>query len=749
MIAKAQTKTISGEQSSWWGSYRWPTPEYPRFNDLHVLENLADNVSLLKSAMAHLGKTHELGLSVDSGHGWLNGPDISDMALFDARCGKRTRVFGKNLPAEDKQKQATRLKLFECAQARTLQECMEILQRHNSLFTSNELNFLRSVAVRDMESFRSIMRQPDYDSAAHVGGAIPLASTAAHGAQHANGGQPLVGGPHQPPNGGMNAVLHHLAIGNLNAMGHNGPPTNHNPPQHNIPASDPAIYHNGTVLASPTQSNISTTTLTPQARSGFQQATVDGTRPQAGVAKVGRRVPKVQPQFPIIMNGYNISAEIGGWCHLIQRNVAPPKSFPLQPGSLTEAQAQWLMEIVWAQRAFLSAFTTAVLANKTCFAQVHSLHIAKISSGLLSSLEQKELWQGLPGLTTLTVLVSPDWRVEHITGDQTFNTNMLVSPVNASLQLSDFLKTYIAPIEKLSNLTIGFVGGGEHATGIMARNQHVLPAPISSAPRMWLSDHITKPEPCTILTFNHIKHLTVQNAWVSSLMLEAFMIKSQDTSLRTLTLQSVSLTATHSQRPVAPLTTATESLHPVHPPSMWLHESLPTTHCWPATIDRITPGATFLDRKYDAGMLDPYTNPRPQPSFRGFVSRLIFSSCGYVRISGLSIQNFNQNDLVYPNSDPMDAGLRARAAALAEKGVMLSDKKPNTGEDWPLLGKLVQCIHPVEKRVLEQAWGMKFGWDDNLDRWGPVEDGCFEGGTGRFSGVIVGEGGRGTAGVGE
>lgn len=107
------------------------------------------------------------------------------------------------------------------------------------------------------------------------------------------------------------------------------------------------------------------------------------------------------------------------------------------------------------------------------------------------------------------------------------------------------------------------------------------------------------------------------------------------------------------------------------------------------------------------------------------------------------MQEFNQNDLVCANSDPMDAGLKIRAAALAEKGVMLSEKNPNTGTDWPLLGKLTQCIHPVEKRVLEQAWGMTFGWDDDLERWAAVEDGCFEGGTGRFSGAIVGEGGKG------
>jgi hypothetical protein len=751
LIAKARTKTISNEQSSWWGKYKWPTPVYPRFNHLHSLENLADNVLLLKSAMANLGKTHELGLSVDSGHGWLNGPDISDMALFNNRCGKGTRVFGKNLSAEDKQKQATRAHLFECAQAKTLQECTEIMQVYNKVFLANDLAFLRTVAVRDMESFRSIERQPDFDAAAHVGGAIPTDNGAANIVQQPVGGQHHIGGANQHANGGLNAGVYH--IGAVSSFQHglvgqnfNNPPINPDQPHHNIAITHPANFHDIPFLAPPTQPNVAATNLT-QANIARPQNARDRDRNQSGAVKVSKRTQTTQPQFPLIFNGYNLSAEIGGWCHLVQRRVAAPTSFPLQPGTLTEAQAQWLMETLWAQRAFLSAYTTSVLANKACFAQVHSLHIAKISSGLLSSLEQKELWLGLPGLTTLTVLVSPDWRVEHITGDQGYNSNMLVSPVNASLQLTRFLKIYITPLEKLSNLTIGFVGGGEHATGIMARNQHVLPAPISSAPRAWLSDHITEPDPRTITTFNHIKHLTVRNAWFSPLMLEGFMIKSQDTSLRTLTLDSISLTATHGQRMIANLTTATESLNPVHPSSMWLHESLPTIYCWPAIIDRITPGRTFLDRKYDADMIaDPYINPRPAPSFRGFVSRLVFRSCGYVRISGPSNQEFNQNDLVCPNSDPMDAGLKTRAAALTEKGVMLSDKDPSTRAEWPLLGKLTQCIHPVEKRVLEQAWAMRFGWDNDLERWAATEDGFFEGGTGRFSGVIVGEGGKGIGG---
>lgn len=58
------------------------------------------------------------------------------------------------------------------------------------------------------------------------------------------------------------------------------------------------------------------------------------------------------------------------------------------------------------------------------------------------------------------------------------------------------------------------------------------------------------------------------------------------------------------------------------------------------------------------------------------------------------------------------------------------------GEVYPWLGTLTQCVHPIEKRVLEMAWNLKFGWPGDLERWAAVEDGFFEGGTGRFSGTI-------------
>ena len=699
-LQTAAAKVIQNTQSSWWGKYTWPVPKYPRFKSLVTLENLADHLPLLRGAFKDLTNVSELALCVDSGHGWLNGPDMSDLAVWNLRCSKGFKVFGKTFQAQNIWHQYGRDELFKWAQLNSINEALKSLKYGSHMEQwGPESQFLRSVAIRDFESYAPQADQPDADPDQHTGGTVPPTNPNAFNAQHQHVFQ-QAGMPNWawqvPP-----AALNHMNLG-----------------------------------ANPVNAHLMTRAMH---------------RGSLGRQNVRNRVKKgevTQPQWPIIYNGHNVTAEIGGHCTFVQNKIADPRSFPLQPGHLTEAQAQWLMETVWAQRAFLSAYTTAILTNKANFNQVHALHIAKISSGLLPSLEQRELWQALPSLRTLKVLVSPDWRTEYMPGDQSFQTNMLISPIQASIKFAEFLQRYVSRIEHLSTLTIGFVGGGEHATGLLARNQHVLPAPVTFDPRSWLTDHIHKPNLNTMIAFNHIKNLSIENAWLSPFMLEGFMTKSKDTSLRQLTLDSVSLTSVNSQRINAPITTLEDGLKPEYAPAAWVQERLPTEHCWPAVIDRFTPGVTFSQIKYKTGLVDPIQVPPPEATFRGNVEKLTFKSCGYVKISGIPQSDFNQNGLVVPNTIPRDHGLTARENLLREaRGLgemygnatasVMMREKDQQGHEWFGLGRLTQCIHPVEKRVLEEAWQMRFGWGDDVERFGAVEDGCFEGGTGRFSGEVT------------
>ncbi|OQV10799.1 hypothetical protein CLAIMM_14740 [Cladophialophora immunda] len=681
-LSHAKTKTIDKEQDAWFGTFKWPIEQYPRFPELQALEDLVDhNCPLLKEALESITGASELGLCIDSGHGWLEGPDISDMALFNRRMAKGSKVFGKTFETEDVWITFARNEYFRWAQQNTINAALKALMTKQTTPESavKEFHFLDALRIRDIESFRNQDEQYDYDPECHVGGGPVLAVE--------------------------------------------------------------ALADDGGELPTP-----------------FQVHQVVRERRLATHSQNGGRR---SPQWPLIFSGQNLAAEHGGHCPFVQKNTANPVASPLLPGLLTEPQAQWLMETVWAQRAFLSAYTTAIITHRQNFQSIHTLRISKLSSGLLPCLEQEEFWKSFSGLKTLQILVSPDWRQEHVTGDRLFAKNMRIWPSKAAERFTEFLRTYVAKIENLHSLNIGYTGGGEHAAGMFARNKHVLHAPITHDPGPFLIDDTSKPTWPLLTKFDHVRELKFENCWFTPWMLQEFMKLGRDTSLHSLILDSVSMTACHDDDLNTTIGRVPGHLRCLHPLEDWTQETLPIGASWARVLDAITPGKTLLAHKYDAGLIDIGAYPKPKPTFRGHVQEIILNSCGYVKINvPISFQSiYNQNALVQGPEPTMDdalavrrerfykwpvvegeqsassrtAGSRASEMSLAR--IMMSESSADYAT-VPWLGTLTQCIHPIEKRVLEQAWQMTFGWPNNLDRWAAVEDGQSEGGTGRFSGVI-------------
>jgi hypothetical protein len=776
----AKPKISQETQQSWWGDYEWPKPAYQRFPELQALEELVDdNKPFLKKILQYLRNASELALSLDSGHGWLNGPDLSDMQAWDMR-NNGSKIFGKTFAAANKQEEHLRNELFRWAQQNTINQSLKYLVERSTTEglntwnrTKSKIRWLESVRVRDYNSFELESDQHDHHDHHHTGGPHPPAPN------------PNQAGPNQLA----------LAMANASLV----PPPNNN---HLLPGTAVAIAAAWQAqlwqaqLQLPVQGVIQGAAQGPvqPGQYGLVQALPGTAAPQPRPPRFRRLRAEIQrapspkrirgshiPQWPLIFNGYNLAAEVGGQNSYIQEKIADPGTSPLKPGHLSEAQAQWLMETFWAQRAFLSAYTTSVILNKGSLRSVHALNIAKLSSGLLPLLEQDEFWRALSGLRKLAIIISPDWRREHIPGDQSFQTSMLTSPVNASIKLTDFLRRFICNLENLSELTVGFVGGGEHAPGMLARNQHVLPAPITQNPRSWVSDHGDSAFPETMISFNHIKDLKFENCWFSPCMLRAFLEKSRDTSLRRLTLDSVSLTAYHATSTNA-LGSPTTPIEPQHGTEAWLNETLPNNGCWPAILDAITPGMTFLEQKDALGFYlnDDSRRTLKNKSFRGNVKDISLNSCGYVYISGVTNEELNQSELLRAQPGALDDGLFARkstlqagqtpARSLRPRPVQagqpgnanvnanppvtpVANSRPDSpqdisgrlmmstvdpyGQEYFGLGTLTQAVHPVEKRVLEQSWGMQFGWGDDMKRWSAVDDGCYEGGTGRFSGSVL------------
>lgn len=216
----------------------------------------------------------------------------------------------------------------------------------------------------------------------------------------------------------------------------------------------------------------------------------------------------------------------------------------LVPSELRKEQKEWLLELEWSQRAFLECYMLAVMDNPSKFAMVKTLAIAKVSSGLLPLLARESFWDALPNLADVTVLVKPDWRsVEK--DNAGFAETCPQNPAEAVRTFHKcILRDRLCLRPGITKLNIGWASGGEHADGIFARNNHIMPAPITQL------EHTTAANANSGLVFKFVEHLTLTNCWMTPPMLEDLVKSHAEKSLKTLTLDSVSLTA-HPRFPAA------------------------------------------------------------------------------------------------------------------------------------------------------------------------------------------------------
>ena len=222
-----------------------------------------------------------------------------------------------------------------------------------------------------------------------------------------------------------------------------------------------------------------------------------------------------------------------------QRSWTQP-SYPSDmtlPNDLDYAQLEWLIENEWAQQAFLTCLTVSVVDNPTNFRHLGTLNIAKLSSRYIFSFKNTSFWDGLPNLKTLRMFVSPDWRDIQKDSNGVVQATT-ISPSSAGRMFFDFLEKCIVPRQNISTLDVGWIGGGERATGLFGRNRHVLPAPVLrfNTPT---SVHL----PCQTLVLPFIKTLKLTNCWFHPGALKVFVRRMQQAQLQTLIFNSISLTA--------------------------------------------------------------------------------------------------------------------------------------------------------------------------------------------------------------
>ncbi|KAK8194422.1 hypothetical protein M8818_007613 [Zalaria obscura] len=668
-LEEPPVKKPSSRFETYYGSYEWPNPEYCRFGELAGLERTADETSQMKAAMAHLDNVQCLALSLDSGLGWLSGPDKS---LCSQIKSARPTIFGYS-PSVKNYKKREQDELWEA-----------IYSAHQ---TAGTLNLLK----------------------------------------HSKLG-------HAPLNSPISA----------------------------IPGLSRTAYSDTSLWSTMDVSAIAEATPALRSENG-------------GISRTG-----------MLYTYYDPPQSDEGLLQL-QETVASIASTPLQPAQLQKHQKEWLLEAEWAQRAFLMSYMLAIVDNGPTFSQVTTLNLAQISSRFLPLLSRPDFWSALPNLNEVTLKVKPDWR--YIGKDEAGVVETQdIMPSDAVDLAYEILRNYIGRRISIRKLLFGWIGSGEHAEGMFARNNYLMPAPITRLSKSMLNLKVD----ADMITLPYIEDFTLSNCWLTPTSIVALVTSLEKQSLKKMTFDSVSLTAhpryalgahggpnqqlaqmwalqapppppppfppppvlfvqpagqwgqPQAQLYVPPWQPQPPPIGngalPQHfnnqPANFWpqnlqppanVHGHTPTQPwyaghregSWPEIISALSPGTT----------LDSY-RPRnswdtPLPPRNTSLTHLEFISCGYARISQ---PPFDQSTIEVSYSPYRGTdSFTKRRSALYKSMLETNDRHK---------GLITQHMPEREADALVSAWGMRMGWEDGARKVEPEFDAFLPGGTGRFSGVV-------------
>ena len=795
ILTRPPEKSTHQTHETFWGEFPWPYERYNRFELTEGLENTADKTHCMTAALSHLTNVSELGLSLDSGLGWLAGPDHSDRAQV---FKEKSKVFGTRytvpstahfrhlwiwemITNKDKSVITELLNTYNLdpvsfyMYSEILTKCELLLDGPLRLIAdymhNNPMGYLRSLRSTNLAAYVSeVLVQKGLVYSNNISQTcqkiiliLRRARRMANKSLFEDQWRSLGSGPI------WRAECERRQMTLINQAS---------------PLSDAFISASGSMgYLSLSYAEISRI-LNDDA--DFTNILLAATRATADYRQ--DHISHITFQDTPVDLSLNLDHVFDDTDDLetMSEDVAPPMIFEgaapidegkfyekkftsasLLPSNLTTAQKEWLLETEWAQRAFLSSYVLALMDNQATFTHVHTLTIAKMSSRYLTMLDRSDFWESLPTITALTIMVSPDWRdvnKQHEGWVEIYN----IQPSLATSQFALLLEKHIALKRSLKTLHLGYVGGGEHATGLFARNQNILPAPIIGD--LGKSD---------ILIFPYVKDITFTNCWFAPNVLIAFSSQMMDYRLQKLSLTSVSLViyggassrdsiapksgtvryqggsfdlpmgigygvlpsqpvryprqgvaphnhAIHNNAVLAGMIAANAGV-PNPPPVQanpnprptvafsWFNTA-PDRYTWAEVIDAITPGATIAQQRFAQGFEDEEPN-LPVNS----LLHLAFDSCGYVR---LPFQDLEPDVLAAPRLN-FDFVIRQKCL---KRHMMQSNDQ--------FLGCIVPTIEQNDEDILTNAFHMRLGWESDPRRYHSCEDGQPEGGTGRFSGVI-------------
>jgi len=469
-------------------------------------------------------------------------------------------------------------------------------------------------------------------------------------------------------------------------------------------------------------------------------------------------------------------------------NKAKAETIDLKPNDLTNAQRELLLEMEWAQEAFMQSYVIAVIDNHMTFQHIEALNIARLPSRHLAILRREDFWDSLPQVKKLSLGIIPDWR-KVVKEDTSWVQDTRIAPSLSIAGVYQLLIQQVSPRENIQELHFEWLCGGEYAVGLFARNQHVMAAPLVSEAVHMVNRAVQHP----VLTLPNIKHLSLKNCWISPHIMLRFMGSMRKSGLQSLTLDTVSLTASIAPNAQpGPLTQAGVAQNPLNPANhanppnaqnahiagglnganMWAglmvlpgaqlppgglpalgmppnaqiapaqppppaaplnnqqsfdEDSLqpPRPGSWADIIDKLTPGVTLAELRYSRDTLGPEPPFREPTAF----TKLALESCGYVRLP----LDFNQIVVDPPNTHvPLSASVTRRIADIDSFMMKSHDAH---------LGTIVNHLDAGESATLQNAWNMILEWDPSSRQELLADahaDGVATAGRGRIFGLIEG-----------
>jgi hypothetical protein len=442
------------------------------------------------------------------------------------------------------------------------------------------------------------------------------------------------------------------------------------------------------------------------------------------------------------------------------KGKAKSDSYSLKPNDLSNAQREMLLEIEWAQRAFMQSYAIAIIDNPKTFEHIEALTIARLPNRHLPILRREDFWESLPQLNKLSLAIIPDWR-EVAKLPTSWVQDIKLAPSHSISGVYQILNDQVARRPNIKSLHFEWLCGGEEAPGLFSRNQHILAAPLVFK----AMDMVNRKEQLPVLSLPYVEHLSLKNCWISPHIFTRFGLSSKKTRLQSLTLNSVSLTATVPSD-VLPIPVPANGAHahnlqhaanhaaannlllnmqglaavqnaqaPPAPPGIptgaasatsnydWLEP--PRSGSWASIIETFTPAVTLTQQRY----LKEDTGPEPPARNTGRLAKLEFKSCGYIRLP----LDFDQTILEPPEAPTAQVSSITKKISDLDNYMM----KPHD----PTLGVIINHIDASEVKTLENGFLLTVGWD-KLDvtrallASEALVDGIAHPGQGRFSGII-------------